>query len=104
VKIKNIFIKILFVFKKFFSIFEASKKRVKMKGSFLHNAAPPPAGGKYRLRTGTRIFCSLKTYLSWILHHQPLTSSFRSNYLQYFHYHTIKSAIQKLQLFLFSLY
>lgn len=106
-KIKNIFTEIHLVIENIMPIFAAIqyKKEFKMKGSFLHKAAAPPLPPAENVVCGgTNLFCSVKTYLSWILHHQPLTSSFRSNYLLHFHYHNIESAIQKLQLFLFSLY
>jgi hypothetical protein len=41
-KIKNIFTKIHLVIKNTLPNFAEIKKRVKMKGSFLHKAAPPP--------------------------------------------------------------
>jgi len=77
-------------------------KGVKMKSINLHSAAAA-APAEIVSCDGARIYCSVKTNLSWILSHQPPTSSLRSNYIQQFTHHTIKSAIQKLRLFLFSL-
>ena len=98
---KCFFTKSYFVFKNIFSIFVALK-RVKMKGSFLHSAAPPPA--EKISCEGTEFFCILKTDLTCVLRLKPITTSLSHHCIQHFIRHTIKSVIQKLQLFLFSLH
>ena len=73
-----------------------------MKGSFLNSAAPTPA--EKLSCEGTEFFCILKTDLPWILCLKPFTILIHSNRLPRFILQTINSVIQKLQLFLFSLY
>gem|GEM_PF-4195036 len=75
-----------------------------MKNIFYMAAAPPPLRAEIVSCHGTRIYCSLKTNLPCILCYRPLTPFLRVNYLRHFLVHTIKTAIQKLRLFRFSLY
>ncbi|MDD3131345.1 MAG: hypothetical protein PHN94_05945, partial [Bacteroidales bacterium] len=73
--------------------------------ALIYIALPPPSPRAEIVSCdGTRIYCNVKANLSWILRLQPGTSFLRVNYIQNFLVHTIKTAIQKLQLFRFSLY